>query len=138
VSEVKLGDRKVCVLVAEDEEMILQIVEFALRRRGFDVLTARNGSEALAAASSGMPDLVVMDMMMPVMSGYDATRTLKREQRTRGIPVLGFTARAMERERSLAFEAGCDDVIIKPFEIEDLLERILSLISEGGRRSERP
>lgn len=127
------GERRVKVLVAEDEEMILQIVEFALRRHGFDVLVARNGSEALTAAAAEHPDLVVMDMMMPVVSGYDATRALKQRPETRTIPVLGFTARAMQSERNLAFEAGCDDVLIKPFQIDDLFERIHALIGEGGK-----
>lgn len=126
------ADRKLKVLVAEDEEMILQIVEFALRRHGFDVLIARNGSEALSAASAEKPDLVVMDMMMPILNGYEATRTLKGAPETRGIPILGFTARAMQSERTLAFEAGCDDVLIKPFQIDDLFDRIQSLIGEGG------
>lgn len=132
------SDRKLKVLVAEDEEMILQIVDFALKRQGFEVLTARDGSEALAVASADRPDLVVMDMMMPVMSGYDATRALKQDERTRNIPILGFTARAMEKERSLAYEVGCDDVVIKPFEIDDLLGRILSLIGEGGLKGQLP
>jgi DNA-binding response OmpR family regulator len=124
------------VLVAEDEEMILQIVEFALRRHGFDVVVARNGSEALSTAASERPDLVVMDMMMPIVSGYDATRALKQRPETRAIPVLGFTARAMQSERNLAFEAGCDDVLIKPFQIDDLFERIHALIGEGGKSSD--
>ncbi|MFN0149908.1 MAG: PleD family two-component system response regulator [bacterium] len=128
-------DRKLKVLVAEDEEMILQIVEFALRRHGFDVVVARNGSEAMTSASTEMPDLVVMDMMMPVVSGYEATRTLKQSPETKMIPILGFTARAMQSERTLAFEAGCDDVLIKPFQIDDLFDRIASLIGEGGEKS---
>jgi two-component system cell cycle response regulator DivK len=129
------GERRMKVLVAEDEEMILQIVEFALRRHGFDVVVARNGSEALSTAASERPDLVVMDMMMPIVSGYDATRALKQRPETRAIPVLGFTARAMQSERNLAFEAGCDDVLIKPFQIDDLFERIHALIGEGGKSS---
>ena len=127
--------RRVKVLVAEDEEMILQIVEFALRRQGFEVLLARNGSEAVTAAASERPDLVVIDMMMPVVSGYDATRALKERPDTKGIPVLGFTARAMQRERTLAFEAGCDDVLIKPFQIDDLFERIHALIGDAENQN---
>jgi CheY-like chemotaxis protein len=128
-------ERKVSVLVAEDEEMILQIVEFALRKHGFDVRVARNGSEAMTAVSDRRPDLIVMDMMMPIVSGYEATRSLKDAPETKDIPILGFTARAMQRERALAFEAGCDDVLIKPFQIDDLFERIESLIAERGRES---
>ena len=117
------------VLVADDDEDILELVAFRLERAGYEVITARDGTEALAAARERHPDLAVLDVMMPGMTGYDVTRELRGDDATRGIPVILLTARVQEADVNRGFEAGADDYLRKPFSPADLRRRLGDLLA---------
>ena len=99
-----------------------------LERRGFEVLIAVDGGEGVAKAQSERPDLILMDMSLPVLDGWEATRQLKAAGATRGIPVIALTAHAMSDDRDKALEAGCDDYDTKPIELTRLLSKIDALL----------
>ena len=102
-----------------------------LARKGYDVLIAGDGAEGMAAASAERPDLILMDMSLPVLDGWEATRRLKAAPETRAIPVIALTAHAMGTDRQKAAEAGCDDYDTKPVELPRLLEKIERLLQMG-------
>jgi CheY-like chemotaxis protein len=116
------------ILLVEDNELNRDMLSRRLSRRGYLVVEATDGEAALALAASERPDLILMDMSLPVLDGWEATRRLKAAPATRPIPVIALTAHAMvaDRERSLA--AGCDDFDTKPVEIERLLGKIARLL----------
>jgi CheY-like chemotaxis protein len=120
------------ILLVEDNDLNRDMLSRRLSRRGHQVVEATDGEAALALAASERPDLILMDMSLPVLDGWEATRRLKAAPATRPIPVIALTAHAMvdDRERSLA--AGCDDFDTKPVEIERLLGKIARLLSAGG------
>jgi len=109
------------VLVADDEEDIRALVAFRLQRAGYEVITAADGAEALTLATTRLPDLVVLDMMMPKATGLEVTRSLRGQDETKDIPVILLTARAQEADVARGFEAGVDDYVKKPFSPQDLL-----------------
>ena len=116
------------VLVADDEEDIRALVAFRLDRAGYDVITAADGEEALALATTRLPDLVVLDMMMPKANGLEVTRSLRGLDATKDIPVILLTARAQEADVASGFEAGVDDYVKKPFSPKDLQLRVQALL----------
>lgn len=116
------------VLLVEDNEMNRDMLSRRLLRRGFDVVMAFDGEAAIAAAETQQPDIILMDMSLPLVDGWEATRRLKANAVTRKIPVLALTAHAMEGEREKALAAGCDDFDTKPIELERLLKKIDSLL----------
>ena len=116
------------VLVADDEEDIRALVAFRLRRAGYDVITAADGAEALTLATSRLPDLLVLDMMMPKATGLEVTRSLREQDSTRDIPVILLTARAQEADVASGFAAGADDYVKKPFSPMDLQLRVQALL----------
>ena len=111
---------KPVVLVAEDDEDILALVVFDLEDEGYEVLTARNGKEAISLAFDRLPDLILLDVAMPGLDGYEVTRRLRAEESTRGTPVVLLTARAQVRDVILGFEAGANDYVTKPFRPDEL------------------
>jgi two-component system, cell cycle response regulator DivK len=117
------------ILVVEDNEMNRDMLARRLQRRGYDVLTAADGQQGVAATLEQLPDLVLMDLSLPLLDGWQATRSIKRDQRTRHIPVIALTAHAMVTDRDAAMEAGCDDFDTKPLEFERLLEKITRLMN---------
>lgn len=119
------------VLVAEDEEDILDLVVFDLEDEGYDVLTARNGEEAIALALERHPDLILLDVAMPGLDGYEVTRRLRANESTRGTPVVLLTARAQVRDVIAGFEAGANDYVTKPFRPDELRTRLHAAL---GRR----
>ena len=121
------------VLVVEDEPDIAALVAYQLTREGFRVETAQTGDEALAAISREVPDLVVLDRMLPGLSGDEILRGLRAEERTRSLPVLILTARREEEDRIEGLELGADDYLTKPFSPRELALRVRSIL----RRSER-
>src|SRR5262249_42980282 len=119
------------LLVVEDNEESRDGLTRHLRRKGYEVLAAVDGRQGLEAARSGAPDLVLMDMSLPVLDGWEATRQLKADPQTRHIPVIALTAHAMAGDREKALAAGCDEYDTKPVEFARLLGKIRALL--GGR-----
>jgi two-component system cell cycle response regulator DivK len=117
------------LLLVEDNEMNRDMLTRRLQRRGYEVLTALNGKEAVALASSETPDLILMDMSLPVLDGWRATRAIKGAACSRTIPVIALTAHALEQDREQAFAAGCDEFETKPVDLEALLSKIESLLN---------
>lgn len=109
------------ILVADDDEMIVDALQYQLRREGYEVLAAFDGAHALALARSGEPDLILLDVMMPVLQGWEVCQALRRES---SVPILMLTARSDEMDRVLGLELGADDYITKPFSFRELLARI--------------
>jgi DNA-binding response OmpR family regulator len=116
------------VLVADDEEDIRTLVAFRLQRAGYEVITAADGEQALTLATARLPDLIVLDMMMPKATGLEVTRSLRGQDETKAIPVILLTARAQEADVASGFEAGADDYVKKPFSPKDLQLRVQALL----------
>jgi two-component system cell cycle response regulator DivK len=118
------------LLLVEDNEMNRDMLSRRLERRGFQVVIATDGAQGIAMASSEKPDLILMDMSLPVVDGWDATRRLKGDPATKHIPIIAITSHAMEGDRRQALEAGCNDYDTKPVEIDRLLGKISALLPE--------
>ncbi|MBB6733113.1 response regulator [Cohnella zeiphila] len=118
------------ILLVEDNELNRDMLFRRLTRKGFEVSLAADGREAVEKARSETPDLILMDMSLPVMDGWSATRLLKREPGTSGIPVIALTAHAMAEDRREALEAGCDDFDTKPIDWQRLLDKIAALLPQ--------
>ncbi len=121
------------ILLVEDNEMNRDMLSRRLQRRGYDVLIAEDGERGVAVATAERPDLILMDMSLPVLDGWEATRRLKAAPETRSIPVIALTAHAMSSDREKALEAGCDDYDTKPIELPRLLEKIERLLRAAPR-----
>jgi two-component system, cell cycle response regulator DivK len=119
------------VLLVEDNDMNRDMLSRRLRRRGFEVLIATDGAQGLAMAAAEKPDVILMDMSLPVLDGWEATRRLKAAPDTAGIPVIGLTAHAMATDRDKCLEAGCDEYDTKPVELPRLLGKIERLLGTG-------
>jgi CheY-like chemotaxis protein len=117
------------ILVVEDNVFNRDLIRRFLEPEGFEVVVAHDGVEGLARAVSDRPDLVLMDMSLPVVDGWEATRRMKADPATASIPVIALTAHAMLGDRERALEAGCDDYDTKPIDIERLLAKIRALLS---------
>ncbi len=113
---------KAKVLVVEDNIETYELVRFILERNGYETFLAMNGRDGVNAALKQKPDLIIMDLAMPEMDGWTATQNIKAEPETRSIPLIALTARATRNERIRALEAGCDEFLTKPIDIEELLE----------------
>lgn len=118
------------ILLVEDNEMNSDMLSRRLRRRGYDVVVAVDGKEGVEKAHDEMPDLVLMDLSLPEMDGWEATSLLKQDPETKEIPVIALTAHAMAGDRERAFQAGCDDYDTKPVEFRRLLGKIQALLKE--------
>ena len=117
------------VLLVEDNEMNRDMLSRRLIRRGFQVVFAINGKEGVELARSEKPDIILMDMSLPIMDGWEATRCVKADDQTRNVPVIGLTAHAMVGDREKAIEAGCDDYDTKPVEIDRLISKMERLLT---------
>jgi two-component system cell cycle response regulator DivK len=116
------------ILLVEDNEMNRDMLSRRLARKGYEVVCAVDGAEGVAMATSECPDLVLMDMSLPIMDGWEATRRLKADDSTQAIPVIALTAHAMEGDEQKARDAGCDDYDTKPIEFPRLLAKIEALL----------
>jgi CheY-like chemotaxis protein len=119
------------ILLVEDNDLNRDMLSRRLARRGYEVAVAVDGREAVEQALDQVPDLVLMDMSLPVLDGWSATRELRADARTRGIPVIALTAHAMADDRRKALDAGCDDFDTKPVEFSRLLSKIEALLARG-------
>jgi CheY-like chemotaxis protein len=121
------------ILVVEDNEFNRDMLSRRLQRKGFEVLIAEDGDGGIALARDRRPDLILMDMDLPVLDGWEATRRLKADPATRSIPVVALTAHAMQSDRDRAMASGCDDFATKPIEFAALLEKINRALAPGPK-----
>jgi len=112
------------ILIADDDPDILALVSFRLERAGYEVVQARNGEEAVKVALATRPDLAVIDVMMPRIDGYEATRQLRQQEETSRMPIILLTARVQEEDIARGFDAGADDYVRKPFSPQELGSRV--------------
>ena len=119
------------IVYVEDNEDNVFVLENRLKRAGFDVLVATDGLRGIALTAAEQPSLVIMDLGLPVLDGWEATRRLKSDPATRHIPVIALSAHAMAGDREKALAAGCDDFDTKPVELRRLLEKIRALLPKG-------
>ncbi|MFN2384679.1 MAG: response regulator [Thermoanaerobaculia bacterium] len=120
------------ILLVEDNEMNRDMLSRRLTRSGYDVVVAAHGGEGVQKAHDEAPDLILMDMNLPVVDGWEATRRLKATPQTRAIPVIALTAHAMEADQKNALTAGCDDFDTKPIEWPRLLSKIQGLLQRSA------
>lgn len=120
------------ILLVEDNEMNLDMLARRLTRQGFEVVAAKDGAAGLAKAASEHPELILMDMSLPVLDGWEATRRLKADPATSAIPVIALTAHAMVEDQGRAMDAGCDDYDTKPIDLTRLLDKIRKLLPDAG------
>lgn len=127
------------ILVVEDDQDLLELLVYNLENAGYRVVTATDGLSALNAARDQLPDLIILDLMLPVMDGLEACRALKRGEATKNIPVLMLTAKGEEIDRVVGFEIGAEDYVIKPFSVRELLLRIKAILrrAKGGGAEEK-
>jgi len=116
------------ILLVEDNEMNRDMLSRRLIRKGYDVVMAEDGRQGVDLAAAATPDLILMDLSLPVIDGWEATRRLKAEPNTRRIPVIGLTAHAMAGDKQKVIDAGCDDYDTKPVELPRLLQKIEALL----------
>ena len=125
------------VLVVEDERDVAELIRYNLTREGYDVVVAGTGSDAIKQAREVQPDLVLLDIMVPQVNGWEVCRRLKQDAETRAIPVIMVTGRVEEGDKVLGFEMGADDYVTKPFSPRELVARVRA-VARRGRREERP
>ena len=118
------------ILYVEDNDDNVYVLQNRLERVGYDVIVARDGAEGVAMASAERPDIVLMDLSLPVLDGWEATRRIKRASQTQRIPVIALSANAMAGDREEALAAGCDDFDTKPVDMPRLLAKIRALVPE--------
>ena len=121
------------ILLVEDNEMNRDMLSRRLLRSGYEVIIAEDGARSVAMAASDRPDLILMDMSLPVIDGWEATRRIKATPELSKIPIIALTAHAMATDREKALEAGCDDYDTKPIELQRLLGKIKTRLAPGGQ-----
>jgi len=123
------------ILVAEDEKDIRELIAFTLRYAGFDVLLAANGVEAVELAQANQPELIILDVRMPKMTGYEACRQLKELPTTNDIPVVFLSAKGQEGEIQQGLESGAEEYILKPFAPDELTKQVQGILERTGRKA---
>jgi DNA-binding response OmpR family regulator len=121
------------ILVAEDERDIRELIVFTLQLDGFNVVDVPNGEEAVIKARALMPDLILMDVRMPKMTGFEACKVLKAEEKTKDIPVVFLSAKGQENEVSTGLELGASDYFLKPFAPDELSGRVSEILTKHGK-----
>jgi len=121
------------IMVVDDEQDILQFLDLVLRERGYEVIKATNGQEALTLAATEKPDLVLLDVMMPEMDGWEVLKLLRVDPETEHIPVAMLSARTEAKDRVQGLQEGAIDYICKPFALPELLEKIEGILKHAGR-----
>src|SRR6516225_5060196 len=115
------------ILVIEDERALTDVLAYNLQREGYEAVIAHDGQEGLRKAQTLLPDLILLDLMLPAMSGLDVCRELRSGERTRDIPIIMLTAKAEETDQVVGFKMGADDYVTKPFSVKVLLQRVKAL-----------
>jgi len=126
------------ILVVDDEPEAVELVDFNLKQAGYDVITAADGAEALTKSRAKSPNLIVLDLMLPEMSGLEVCKTLRRDPATAAIPIIMLTAKAAEIDRVLGLELGADDYVTKPFSPRELILRVKKILNRGSAAQESP
>lgn len=121
------------ILIAEDEPDIRELVAFTLRFSGYEVVSASNGEEAVQLASREVPDLILMDVRMPRMTGYDACRVMKANEDLKDIPVVFLSAKGQEAEIQTGLDAGAEEYLLKPFAPDQLTDRVRAILLKFGK-----
>ena len=121
------------ILIAEDEPDIRELVAFTLRFAGHEVTTTANGEEALHQATQIMPDIIIMDVRMPKMTGYDACRAMKADNTLKDIPVVFLSAKGQDSEIQTGLDAGAEEYLLKPFAPTQLAERVKAILAKFGK-----
>jgi DNA-binding response OmpR family regulator len=121
------------ILIAEDEPDIRDLVAFTLRFAGHEVVTASNGEEAVQVAKKEAPDLIILDVRMPRMTGYDACRLIKNDPNLSAVPIVFLSAKGQESEIQDGMEAGAEEYLLKPFAPDQLTERVRSILARFGK-----
>ncbi len=121
------------ILVAEDERDIRDLIVFTLQISGFNVIQAPNGEEAVKKASEIKPDLILLDVRMPKMTGYEACEMLKKQEDTKDIPIVFLSAKGQETEISTGLELGAEDYFLKPFTPDDLIQQVNKILAKYGK-----
>lgn len=116
------------ILVVEDNQLNLELIVDILQVRGYEIFTATTGKEAIELAKKEMPDLILMDMQLPVMDGYEATRKIKEDPQLKSIPIVAITSYAMKGDRERILEAGCNGYIIKPIDTRELPKTVAKFL----------
>ena len=119
-----MNDNRRKILIVDDERYILHILDFSLGAEGYEVITAGDGEQAVERSRSDKPDLIVMDIMMPKMDGFEACKAIKADPDTRNIPVIMLTAKGREVDKKRGLDAGADEYLTKPFSPAKLIERV--------------
>ncbi len=119
------------ILLVEDDEKNRDMLSRRLQRRGYEVVTALDGKESVTVAKSALPGLILMDISLPILDGYEATRQIKALPETQDIPIIALTAHAMPGDREKCLEAGCDDYDTKPIDFQRLLEKMQALLDKN-------
>jgi two-component system, cell cycle response regulator DivK len=120
------------ILLVEDNDMNRDMLSRRLLRKGYEVVMALDGQQAVEMAAAEKPDLILMDMSLPVLDGWEATRRIKAAAETRGIPVIALTAHALSGDREKALESGCDDYDTKPIDLPRLLAKMTAALGHGS------
>jgi len=130
-----MSQEKPRILIVDDETDLLAVLRMGLEAEGYEVLTATDGEQGLAMARQSLPDLMLLDLMLPRMDGYKVCRALKFDERYRRIPIFILSARTGDTDRRLALELGADEYHTKPYEMRALLERVRRRVTAGGDRA---
>lgn len=125
--------RELLILVAEDEKDIRELIVFTLQIAGFSVVEVPNGEEAVKKAPEVKPDLILMDVRMPKMTGFEACKALKQQENTKDIPVIFLSAKGQEVEISMGLELGAEEYFLKPFAPDDLIKRVNKILTKYGK-----
>lgn len=119
---------KQTILIIEDERTLIEVLTYNLNKEGFDVLSANDGQQGLARAQAALPDLIILDLMLPVIEGLEVCRQIRSDRRTQEIPILMLTARSDEVDEVVGFNMGADDYVTKPFKLKPLIQRVKALL----------
>lgn len=122
------------ILVVDDEQDIVELIVYNLQNEGFDVIKARDGRQAWELAKTGSPDLVLLDLMLPVMNGFEVCQSIRRDPETESLPVIMLTAKSDPVDKILGLELGADDYITKPFSVRELVARVRAVLRRSGAR----
>jgi two-component system phosphate regulon response regulator PhoB len=121
------------ILVIEDERDLAELISFNLEKEGYRVMTATDGSSGLETARNSLPDLILLDLMLPGITGIEICKILKRSEKTSKIPIVMLTAKGEEIDRVVGFEVGADDYVVKPFSNRELMLRVKAVLRRGGQ-----